>query len=51
MNTGEKQHVVLPVIPQLFTKLEIEKKCKKILSQPVIAEGLTNRINVWKCFK
>lgn len=51
LETGEKTHVVLPVIPELFKQLEIEKKCTKLLSQPVVAEGLTNRINLWKCYK
>lgn len=49
--TGEFAHVTYPVIPEIYKSLELEKRCTKLLSQPIIAEGAPNRINVWKCYK
>jgi hypothetical protein len=48
---GQITHLAYPVIPEIYKPLELEKRCTKLLSQPIVAEGATNRINVWKCYK
>lgn len=38
------------ILDNIFVKDTIYKNCKNILSVPVIAEGNTNRINLFKCY-
>ena len=38
------------ILDKIFVKETIYKNCKIILSVPVIAEGDTNRINLFKCY-
>lgn len=38
------------VLDNIFVKETIYENCKKILSVPVLAEGYTNRINLFKCY-
>jgi len=38
------------IVDNIFVKETIYKNCKNILSVPVISEGDTNRINLFKCY-
>ena len=38
------------IVDNIFVKETIYKNCKNILSIPVISEGDTNRINLFKCY-
>lgn len=50
LSDGQMKQVTLEVIPTIYKPLELEKKCKLVLSKPVFAEGIVNRINLWKCY-
>lgn len=38
------------ILDNIFIKESINKSCKNILSIPVMAEGNTNRVNLFKCY-
>lgn len=47
---GAQERIYDPITSSTFQQLPLEKKCKIVLSQPVYADGIVNRINIWKCY-
>ncbi len=42
--------VVETAYSEIMNPDQIKKACKLVLSQPIVAEGLINRLNVFKCY-
>lgn len=38
------------LLDEIFNKEEVKKSCKILNSFPIVAEGFTNRINLFKCY-
>ncbi len=44
------QNMKDPLVSAIMNKEQIEKNCKLILSQPVVAEGIINRVTLFRCY-